>query len=1091
MKTQFSKKVLAILASAVLLVCSFAGTFVVSAAEAQVYDIGGVNHVFASADGEVSYNDTAYGAYATFEEAYAALGGVGTIVVDDAQTINSKNQGAPDNIHVIGTSATTASLALPNYFATDGSWEFSSIKLIGNGGETYWTAGNLTINEGVTYSGNIRLTGSRNVEGTAVHKLSSSTFRFNLLCHEWGQSADVDLCRIFDGTVNFGWDLRINSGAANANNVTYVFNKIPSQPLNVTVDPKGALSLIFNNGKSMTVNDTNGYTDYRLNIGVGGYAYVKTEGSATTAPTFVIAHDEGFAPVIGGQQLEMTDGEYLFTPDTTGTYDVTFVDTRIYNVGGETTVFAHSSKSLTYQGTPYTAYATFADAYNAIKGVGGTIVFDGSHPFYTEAATTKAIKVVGANKSTAKLNTTGYTTNLYGELYLQNMTIAKETNSGWTRVFGDRLTLDNVSCFSDMWLLGMRTGQANGAKCYLNVKAGTNINMFAVHEYESITSDRFDSFHYIIDGGSFGWDHRINKVIYGNLTWTFNKAGASSMPVNQNPTGQFTVICNNGVSGPSITDSNGYVDYILKVAVGGYATVKTEGTTTTAPTYVIAHNNGYVPLIDGVEMTKTGDEYIFAPETTGTYNITFYNPDAPEVYEIEGEKFAFVSSTGKVEYNEVTYNAYETFELAYKAIIGVGGTIILEDTQTWYTEQTAAKAIKIVGLNNTTSVLKLAGGYNHLYGEIEIENLTFSTTNGTGDANISVGKFTIGENNKSAGLLWFTGFNTEDGPYLNHFGNNTSFMMNMCALDWAGGKNGFKVHFGPDAYVNWDIRVNGATNGNATYIFDSITRHNNKKISVSQNPTGVLTLILNNGTTGLTIADDNGYVDYVLNVAAGGYADIKTEGDVQTAPVFVITAPAGKVPVVGNRPIAKTAGEYLYQPTGKETDITFIDEVSVDVLTGAAVRYGQPTGLRFITNINGLSSLSTIGAIYEAYTLIAPVDYVNAVGTFTKEAFDAADKTYLNIKLEKEAYIGDGEKLPAAPLYNAAIVNIKEDNYGRGFAARSYVVITYADGHTETIYSDFSETDNVRSVKAVAQECLNTGDWDNNNQKAILEGFVK
>lgn len=601
--------------------------------------------------------------------------------------------------------------------------------------------------------------------------------------------------------------------------------------------------------------------------------------------------------------------------------------------------------------------------------------------------------------------------------------------------------------------------------------------------------------HFIING-SIGWNPRNSQAVYGNLTYIVNSSSGMSnknISTSTNPTGALTIIFNNGVTNVEVGDTSGNVDYRLNVATGGYANIKTEGSATTAPTFVITNNKeGVVPVVNGVQLTDTNGEYLFTPDAKGTYAVTFFDPNAPKVYDIEGEKFAFVAADGKVEYNGEAYNAYATFELAYKAIASVGGTIMVEDRQVPYTAK-GSKPITVLGLGAGAELDFTSG--KTLYGTLYIDNIKLYTP--TYAAGVYVTNLTLGKNvTTSAHNLWFMGFNNDeiqagDTVKLHLAGNGGVDLINA-GHDRAAGaaEKPINVHMIIDDnfYINWDQRVSNTVYGNLTYTYNTNSRVNNKKLSAGT-VTGAFSVIFNNGVTGHTISNPEN-VDYVLNVAKGGYAYVKTEGDVQTAPVFVITAPEGKVPVVGNKPITKTAGEYLYQPTGKETDITFIDEVSVDVLTGAAVRYGQPTGLRFITNINGLDGLAAIGATYQAYTMIAPIDYVNAVGTFTKEAFDAADKTYLNIALEKDAYIGDGVNLPAVPLYNAAIVNIKEGNYDRNFAARSYVVITYADGNTETIYSDFSETDNVRSVKYVAQECLATNDYDNDNQKAILEGFA-
>ncbi len=346
---------------------------------------------------------------------------------------------------------------------------------------------------------------------------------------------------------------------------------------------------------------------------------------------------------------------------------------------------------------------------------------------------------------------------------------------------------------------------------------------------------------------------------------------------------------------------------------------------------------------------------VYAPTNLGT--LTNDLTIVPGVYTIDGELYAFADRVGEfVEYEGKMYRAYPTFKEAYKAIIGNGGTIVVEDTHLWYTEETAQNPIKVIGLGANKSFMEFEKNYNCLYGDITVDNLTMLTAAGYTDAMIAIDQFTIGPDTATvnseeqaveimkgteepvwAGLLWFSGFNGTDGKLgrLNHLGYGTRFMMNVCDLGWAGAKSSFVTHFSEYAYVNFNLRVDGVVNGNATYIFDSVRAFNDKNIKVTKNPSGALSLVFNNGTTyvldsgsgdanavqdnttnnEMEITDTEGHVDYILSVQEGGYADIREQATGTTAPTFVITAPENKAPYVNGEEIEANAnGEFLFTP---------------------------------------------------------------------------------------------------------------------------------------------------------------------------------
>lgn len=178
-----------------------------------------------------------------------------------------------------------------------------------------------------------------------------------------------------------------------------------------------------------------------------------------------------------------------------------------------------------------------------------------------------------------------------------------------------------------------------------------------------------------------------------------------------------------------------------------------------------------------------------------------------------------------------------------------------------------------------------------------------------------------------------------------------------------------------------------------------------------------------------------------------------------------------------------------YFAAGKEFVID--TKAAVKTINAGQVRFDDPTGLRFKTQITGWQEMVNDGYTLEAGTLIMPKDLLDATGKgFTVDALGAenAGSTYLDIKQTK--WVQDPTaSVDAIGEMNAAIVNIKEGNYGRQFAARGYVKAT-KDGVTEYIYSD---TITYRSVREIADAALADEECDtkySEDLQKILRGFA-
>lgn len=208
-----------------------------------------------------------------------------------------------------------------------------------------------------------------------------------------------------------------------------------------------------------------------------------------------------------------------------------------------------------------------------------------------------------------------------------------------------------------------------------------------------------------------------------------------------------------------------------------------------------------------------------------------------------------------------------------------------------------------------------------------------------------------------------------------------------------------------------------------------------------------------------------------------------------------VADPHSKAQLVG----WKDAEGKLYKPgkelTGLTANATFT-AVTADfkTLDGAAVRFADPTGLRFYSQASK-ADFDAIGAALTATgTLILPTDMLGE-GELTLEALAGKEesKDYLNIVnsgwLNAATAEADGYY-----QFSGAIVNIKTANYDRNFSAVGYFTVTYENGETANFYGGYKAA-NATSVKTVATKALEdlaaNPDKYNATEKAILESYTK
>ena len=103
------------------------------------------------------------------------------------------------------------------------------------------------------------------------------------------------------------------------------------------------------------------------------------------------------------------------------------------------------------------------------------------------------------------------------------------------------------------------------------------------------------------------------------------------------------------------------------------------------------------------------------------------------------------------------------------------------------------------------------------------------------------------------------------------------------------------------------------------------------------------------------------------------------------------------------------------------------------------------------------------------------------------------ESNYTKLDIANNGWYGENESAKTN-TYCGSVVNIKEENFARGFIANAYVTITYKDGTTTTVYSD-----NMSDTRSVAQVAYNMTQSEGGQAelnrlgetiKAMIEGWA-
>lgn len=235
-----------------------------------------------------------------------------------------------------------------------------------------------------------------------------------------------------------------------------------------------------------------------------------------------------------------------------------------------------------------------------------------------------------------------------------------------------------------------------------------------------------------------------------------------------------------------------------------------------------------------------------------------------------------------------------------------------------------------------------------------------------------------------------------------------------------------------------------------------------------------------------------GYNWYLITISGRFYTTNGDTSKYEDGTVYCRLFTKGRITTAG------VTHDASAEPTDVLTNLDIeVNKTPTALTTGASVRIADVKnggGIRFESRVNTdlYNSLkNTEGVTVSLGTIILPEEYRNG-----KEInFD-------NFKTASEGGTNQDKNLcvdipqtkwqdEANGIYTAALINLKEANYTKSFAARGYMKVTYADGHSVYYYSDFDEDGNVRSIQAVASAALaDTSVTYTDDQQKILKVFA-
>ena len=200
----------------------------------------------------------------------------------------------------------------------------------------------------------------------------------------------------------------------------------------------------------------------------------------------------------------------------------------------------------------------------------------------------------------------------------------------------------------------------------------------------------------------------------------------------------------------------------------------------------------------------------------------------------------------------------------------------------------------------------------------------------------------------------------------------------------------------------------------------------------------------------------------------------------------VSTAQAEAIAAKGGTTTDGTISYYFMVLEGETVKIE--DRITINTQEEASIRLSpNNSGLRFKSEVS-TADLETLMRKYDYIkvgTLIAPEDFGLDLSTVIDNTDLVAGTNYIDVEADVANPFGHDKNIN---VFAGSITNFKGNNAGRTFEALGYIAYS-ADGVNWTYV--YSETTAFRSAAYVAQEAINSGDYDDDTAAlAILNAYA-
>ncbi len=199
----------------------------------------------------------------------------------------------------------------------------------------------------------------------------------------------------------------------------------------------------------------------------------------------------------------------------------------------------------------------------------------------------------------------------------------------------------------------------------------------------------------------------------------------------------------------------------------------------------------------------------------------------------------------------------------------------------------------------------------------------------------------------------------------------------------------------------------------------------------------------------------------------------------------------------------KTADGSLYNegygyPVSEDATFT-LWYANISHTIGASIRLvndADDCGIRFANQFSNVGS-----GVIKGYKDISDVVTSTGIIVMPKNLIGEQEFTYENysgdsqagrLLIDKSDFVFVDGKMET----KLSIINLYAKNYNREFSSRSFIGIKYSDGSTDVHYTDFTDTNNTRSITSVATSLINStthrsGDGKSSYSQKLLDNIYR